>query len=78
MVKISQDIHMFMLFLVTESVDKESGGVLSFCMIALTMLSIESDLHRLWPSNFYPSDGFYPKGAYDSFWTRNEGLFYNK
>jgi hypothetical protein len=47
-------------------------------MTALTMLSIESDLHRLRPSNFHPPDGFYPKGASDAFWTRNEELFYNK
>ena len=78
MVKSLEDIHMFMLFLVMESVDKESGGFLSFCMTALTMLTIESDLHRLRPSNFYPPDGFYPKGAFDAFWTRNEELFYNK
>jgi hypothetical protein len=69
---------MLMLFLVMGYVDKESGGILSFCMTALTMLSIESGLHRLRPSNFYPPDDFYPKGAYDAFWTRNEELFYNK
>jgi len=78
MVKSLEGIHMFMLFLVMESVDKESSGVLSFCMTALTMLSIKSDLHRLTPSNFHPPDGFFPKGAYDAFWTRNEELFYNK
>jgi hypothetical protein len=65
MVKNLEDIHMFMLFLVMESVDKEScGGFFSFFTTALTMLSIESDLHRLRPSNFYLPDGFYPKGAY--------------
>jgi hypothetical protein len=78
MVRISEDVLMFMLFVVRESVDKESGGFLSFCMTALTMLSLESDLHRLRPSNSYPSDGFYPKGAYDAFWTRKEELRYNK
>ena len=78
MVKSLDDIHTFMLFLVMESLDKESSSVLSFCMTALTMLSIESDLHRLRPSNFYPPDGFYPKGAYDDFWTRNEELFFKK
>jgi hypothetical protein len=61
-VKGLEDIHTFMLFLVMESLDKESSGFLSFCMTALTIISIESDLHRLRPSNFY---GFDPKGAYD-------------
>ena len=77
MVKCLDNIHTFMLFLVMESLDKESR-FLSFCMMALTMLSIECDLPRLRPSNFYHPDGFYPAGAYDDFWTRNEELFFNK
>ncbi len=70
MVKSLGDIHMFMLFLVMESVERKrrpAGGYLSFCMTALTMLSIEFDLHRLRPSNFYPRDGFYPEEAYDAY-----------
>jgi hypothetical protein len=40
MVKSLEGIHVFMLFLVMESVDKESGGFLSFCMTALTLLNM--------------------------------------
>jgi hypothetical protein len=78
MVKTLDDLHLFMLFLIMEGLEKESGGFLSFCMTALTMLSIEDDLYRLRPSNFYPPDGFYPDGAYDDFWCRNEELFFKK
>jgi hypothetical protein len=73
-----KDLHLFMLFLIMEAIDKESCGVLSICMTALTMMSIEDDLHRMRPSNFYPPENFYPDGAYDAFWARNEELFFNK
>ena len=65
MTQTMDDLHVFMLFLILEGIDQQNGGVLSICMTALTMMSIEDDLHRMCPSNFYPPEGFYADGVYD-------------
>jgi hypothetical protein len=54
--------------------DENGGGLLTICLLALTILDVEDDLHKIWPSNFYPPPGFYPSGSSDQYWTRNEDL----
>ena len=73
-----EELQNFLCFLIMEACEEESGGFLMICMTTLTIMSFEDDLHCLRPSNFYPPDGFYPSGSYDSFWTRHEDLFFSK
>ena len=73
-----EDYKNLLMYLVAEAANENGGGLLTICLLALTILSVEEDLHKIRPSCMYPPAGFYPSGSADPFWKQHEDLFFFK
>ena len=78
MVQILRDLELILMFFVLEMSDDSSGGITLPLLTMMTMFSVEDDLRRIRPSNFYPPAGFYPRGSNDSFWDDHSDHFFKK
>ena len=57
MEKIVKDLQTFIMVLILDAVDEESGGLLTLCLTALTILTIEDDLYKERMTCLYPQAG---------------------
>ena len=58
MVQMLRDLELILMFFVLEMSDDSSSGVTLPLLTMMTMFSVEDDLRRIRPSNFYPPADF--------------------
>ncbi len=72
MLQTIDNLQMLLLLLISNSTNGDSSGINAIILTLLTLMNFDDDLHRLRPSNFYPPEGFYPRGCDDDFWDRSD------
>ena len=53
-----QNLRLFLIYLISEAAEENGVGVLTMCLTALTILTVEADLYRIRLGILYPAEDF--------------------